>query len=84
LQLAQDEIDLRTQVGTRGPHDFLADMLQMEARLESEYADMPFEVRTEVNARLHSRGYTEEAWDATVAWLKSTDWFRLRGRYLIR
>ena len=34
------------------------------------------------NARLRARGYTEEGWDSAVAWLKSTDWFRLRGRYL--
>ena len=81
LQLAQDEINLRTHVGTGGPHDFLDHMLQMEARLESEYPDMPFAVKTEFNARLHARGYTEEAWDAAVAWLRSTDWIRLRGWY---
>jgi hypothetical protein len=82
LQLAQSEIDVRTQVGAGGRHDFLDHMLQMEARLKSEYPDMPFEAKTEFNARLHARGYSEEAWDAAVAWLESTDWFRLRGRYL--
>jgi hypothetical protein len=43
---------------------------------------MPFDVKTKFNARLHARGYTEGAWDAAVAWLEWTDWFRLRGRYL--
>ena len=82
MQLPQDEIEVRAQVGTGGPHDSLDRLLQMEARLKSEYPDMPFEVKTEFNARLRARGYTEEGWDSAVAWLKSTDWFRLRGRYL--
>ena len=82
LQLAQDEIAVRAQVGTGGPHDSLDHLLQMEARLKSEYPDMPFEVKTEFSARLHARGYTEEGWEVAVAWLESTDWYRLRGRYL--
>jgi hypothetical protein len=82
LQLAQDEIEVRTRFGTGGRHEFLDHMLQLEARLKHEYPDMPFEIKTGFNARLHARGYTEEAWDAAVAWLRSTDWFPLRGRYL--
>ena len=81
LQLAQDEIEVRTQVGAGGRYEFLDHMLQMEARLKHEYPGMPFDVKTKFNARLHARGYTEGAWDAAVAWLEWTDWFRLRGRY---
>jgi hypothetical protein len=82
LQLAQDEIEVRTQIGAGGRHDLLAQMLRMEARLTSEYPDMPYEVKTEFNVRLHARRYSEDAWDAAVSWLASTDWFLLRGRYL--
>jgi hypothetical protein len=82
LQLAQDEIEMRMQAGTGSPHDSLAHLLQMEARLKSEYPDMPFDVKNGFSARLSARGYTEDAWNAAAAWLESTDWFRLRGRYL--
>ncbi len=43
---------------------------------------MPFDVKNGFSARLSARGYTEDAWNAAAAWLESTDWFRLRGRYL--
>jgi hypothetical protein len=82
LQLAQDEIEIRAQAGTGGPHDSLDHLLQMEARLKSEYPDMPFDVKIEFSARLGARGYTEDAWNAAVIWLESTDWLRLRGRHL--
>jgi hypothetical protein len=81
LQLAHAEIELRTR-GTGCRHDLLDQMLQMESRLTSQYPDMPYELKTEFNVRLHARGYSDEAWDAAVLWLASTDWFRLRGRYL--
>ena len=80
LQLAQGEIEMRMHVGTGG-RDFLDHMLQMEARLKSTYPDMPFDVRNEFGARLNATGYTEDAWNAAVAWLESTDWFKSRSRY---
>ena len=39
----------------------------------------PFKI--EFSARLNGRGYTEDAWSVAVAWLESTDWFRVRGRH---
>jgi hypothetical protein len=57
-------------------------MLMMEARVKSTYPDMPSATRNEFNARLSAKGYTEDAWQAAVAWLQSTDWYRVRGRYL--
>jgi CRISPR/Cas system-associated endonuclease Cas1 len=81
LQLAQDEIEMRTHVGTGGPHDSLDRLRTMEARLKSQYPDMPFNVKSEFSARLNSRGYTEDAWNAAVAYLQSTDWFRFRRRH---
>jgi len=80
LQLAQGEIEMRTQVAGGGRRDFLDHMLQMEARLKTRYPDMPFELKSEFNARLNARGYTEDAWNAAVAWLESSEWFRLRWR----
>ena len=56
-------------------------LLQMEARLKSQYPDMPFNVKSEFSARLNARGYTEDAWNAAVAWLELTDWFRFRRRH---
>jgi hypothetical protein len=81
LQLASDEIALRTQARTSGRYDLLDQMLQMDARLMSQYPDMPYEVKTEFNVRLHAKGYSDEAWDAAMSWLASTHWFRLQRRY---
>jgi SOS response regulatory protein OraA/RecX len=80
LQRAREEIELRLDLGAGGRRDFLDHMLQMEARLKSQYPSMPFQVKNEFNARLSARGYSEEAWDEAVAWLESTDWFRLSWR----
>ena len=81
LRLAQDEIAMRTRVGTGGRRDSLDHMLQMEARLKSQYPHMPFNVKIEFSARLNGRGYTEDAWSVAVGWLEATDWFRVRGRH---
>jgi len=81
LQIAQAEIELSMQAGTGGPHDALDQALKMEARMKAEYPDMPFEVKSEFRARLRARGYTQDAWDAAVDWLESTDYgSRLRRR----
>ena len=78
LRLAQDEIAVRSHVDPDGRETFLDHMLQMEARLKSAYPSMPSELRNQFEARLATRGYTEDAWDRAVTWLKSTDWFRSR------
>jgi len=59
LQLAQGEVELRTHAGTGGPHDSLDHLLQMEARLKSEYPDMPFVVKNGFSGRLSARGRKE-------------------------
>ncbi len=82
LRLAQEEIGMRTHAGADGPSDFLDRLLQLEERLTSQYPDMPFTVKDQFKARLTARGYTENAWNAAIIWLESTDWFRLRDRYL--
>jgi hypothetical protein len=82
LRLARDEIALRTQLEPGGRHDFVDHILELEVRLKARYPDMPFEVKNEFSARLGAEAYTEDAWQAAVAWLESTDWFRLRGRQL--
>jgi hypothetical protein len=43
---------------------------------------LPFEIRNEFNARISAKGYTGFAWQAAIVWLQSTDWFRVRDRYL--
>ncbi len=73
---------MRTHVGDDGPSDFLDRLLKMEERLTGRYPDMPSAVKDEFKARLTARGYTENAWNAAVTWLESTDWFRLRDRDL--
>ena len=82
LRLAHDEIALRTQLETGGGDDLLDHILEMEARLKARYPDMPSDIRREFSARLGAGAFTEDAWQAAVAWLESTDWFRLRGRRL--
>ena len=82
LQLALEEVELRKNVETVGNHDVLDRMLQMQARLKTAYPYMPSALKTEFSARLKARGYTEDAWNTAVGYLVSTDWFRVRGRYL--
>lgn len=78
MRLAQAEIAVRSHVDPDGRHTFLDHMLQMEARREGAYPGIPFELRDQFEARLATRGYTEDAWDIAVTWLKSTDWFKSR------
>ena len=82
LQLALEEVEMRTHVETGGPRDVLDRMLQMQARLNTGYPDMPIAVKAEFSARLNAKGYSEDAWNSAIAWLETTDWFRVRGRYL--
>ncbi len=79
MRLAQAEIAVRSHVDPDGRHTFLDHALQMEVRLTSAYPGMPFDLRDQFEARLATRGYTEEAWDRAVSWLGSTDWFKSRG-----
>ena len=78
IRLAQAEIAVRSHVDPDGRHTFLDHMLQMEARMKAAYPAMPFELRDQFQARVATRGYTEDAWERAVAWLKTTDWFKSR------
>jgi hypothetical protein len=80
LRLAQDELAFRSDVGPGGSREFLDRVLQMEARLKGAYPNMPFQLRHEFEARLSANGYTDEAWNAAVTRLESTDWFKSHER----
>jgi hypothetical protein len=79
MRIAQAEIAVRSNVDPDGRHTFLDHRLRMEARLNGAYPGMPFELRSQFEARLSTRGYTEDAWDVAVTWLESTDWPESRG-----
>jgi hypothetical protein len=81
LRLAHDEIALRTQLEKGGPHDFLDRILELEVRLKARYPELPVDMMNEFSARLSAGAYNEDTWEAAVAWLESTDWFRLRARH---
>ncbi len=75
LRLALEEVAMRSRVGTGGGDDALERMLEMQARLKTAYPAMPFALKSGFNARLSASGYSEDGWNAAIAWLEATDRF---------
>lgn len=76
MRLAQTEIELRMDAYQREQTTDLDRELQMLARMNADYPNIPVELAEEFARRINAGSLTRAAWDEAVAWLEATDWFR--------